>query len=203
MPKHPLSNLWRKMKARCQNPKDREFFRYGARGITVCDRWANSFQAFVEDVGPRPSPKHSIDRIDGAKGYSPDNCRWATAQEQSLNRPEWVVILEHQGRRQTVVEWARELGIGPSTLYNRVRMGWPPDRALQERPGTRRVNSRMLTVGGRTQTLPAWAREAGLRPKTVKERLRRGWTPEEALSPEMEHGRSRLARLRRESRREA
>ena len=70
---------------RCHVETDPSYKWYGARGIKVCDRWRNDYQAFKADMGPRPSRKYSIDRIDGTKGYEPGNCRWATAMEQSAN----------------------------------------------------------------------------------------------------------------------
>lgn len=82
----PEHRVWRGMQERCYNARRQDWPDYGGRGITVCDRWRDSFETFLADMGPRPSPKHSVDRIDNAKGYEPGNCRWATATEQARNR---------------------------------------------------------------------------------------------------------------------
>lgn len=78
--------VWSKMKGRCSNPRDTMYQYYGLLGVTVCERWRASFSAFMADMGPRPSDKHSIDRIDSAGNYEPGNCRWATTKEQHANR---------------------------------------------------------------------------------------------------------------------
>lgn len=84
--KHPYYKIWAGMKERCTNPNHHAFSHYGGRGITICDEWRLSFERFVADMGDRPSANHSIDRRDNDRGYSADNCRWATAAEQSRNR---------------------------------------------------------------------------------------------------------------------
>lgn len=88
--------IWSDMRQRCQNPNRNDYARYGGRGIVVCDRWNNSFMAFYEDMGIRPSNKHSIDRIDCDGDYEPSNCRWATTTQQSRNRKYFNIIYKNE-----------------------------------------------------------------------------------------------------------
>ena len=86
MHKHELYSTWAGMKSRCCSPTNKDYPYYGGRGIVMCKRWQRSFPAFVQDMGPRPSKKHTIDRKKNWRGYYPANCRWATKKEQASNR---------------------------------------------------------------------------------------------------------------------
>lgn len=120
----PEYSAWSAMVTRATNPNMRMAHRYSGRGITVCDLWRNSFSAFYAEVGPRPSPKHSIDRIDNDKGYHPGNVRWATDTEQMLNRSNNALVTVG-GVTKAVSEWAREKGINRTTLDARIARGVP------------------------------------------------------------------------------
>jgi len=125
---------WVNMIARCTNEKHISYPHYGGRGIKVCDRWMNSFIAFYEDMGPRPTSKHSIDRIDYDGNYEPDNCRWATLKEQMRNRPGNHHVTAN-GQTLTVVEWAEKLGVNADALYIRLKKGWSHERVVNEPVG--------------------------------------------------------------------
>lgn len=115
--------IWRNIRNRCLTPTYKLYEFYGARGITVCARWAESFEAFIEDMGWRPSPELSIDRIDNDKGYEPGNCRWATRKEQANNRriPKDRVMIGGV----TIDEFAEQWGIPYQTIYYRLRKNAP------------------------------------------------------------------------------
>lgn len=121
---------WGAMLGRCRNPKHQSYSQYGARGITVCKRWY-LFTNFFEDMGFRPKSK-SLDRIDNSKGYSPENCRWASRIEQSNNRRGNKRITAF-GKNLTLSEWAREIGISKVTLRSRIVRGWSTERALSNK----------------------------------------------------------------------
>lgn len=125
-----LRGTWFNMVHRCTRSTSPDYGRYGARGITVCDRWLNSFDDFAKDMGPRPTPQHSLDRIDNDKGYYPKNCRWADRATQALNRASNVNIT-HGGETLTAIEWARRYNIVPTTFYSRLNDGWQPPRLFQ------------------------------------------------------------------------
>lgn len=121
----------RSMKERCNNTNHPHYDRYGGRGIKVCDQWlgAGGILKFIEDMGMRPSPSHSIDRIDNDKGYTPENCRWATRKQQSRNTSGNVLITMN-GVTKCLTEWAEEIGICRRIAGQRIRCGWTHEEAL-------------------------------------------------------------------------
>ena len=172
--------VWTGIIDRCCRESSRAFKNYGGRGIRVCDEWRASYVAFLRDMGRKPTPGHTIDRINNDGNYEPGNCRWATRKEQMQNT-RINVFLEHEGRRQTVAQWAEELGINYHTLYNRVQLGWTTERALtpDAAPTIHRVlyehNGERLWIGD-------WSNRTGLPFWTIKGRLRQGWTMDAALT---------------------
>lgn len=130
--RHELYGVWNQMKQRCSNPNTKSYPAYGGRGIKVCRAWSDSFQAFLDDMGPRPSPQHQIDRKDVNGDYEPSNCRWATRSEQDANRRD-TMRLTAGGQTRTLTEWADLLGVDKRHIWARVKtLGWTEERALTE-----------------------------------------------------------------------
>ncbi len=123
--------IWSGMKTRCYNDKRKGYENYGGRGITVCDRWFCSYDNFISGMGPRPSPQHTIDRIDNDLGYSPDNCRWATRREQN-NNSRRQNMMTHRNKSMNLTQWARELNMSRKGLTDRFAAGWSQERALSK-----------------------------------------------------------------------
>lgn len=120
---------WRAMKQRCYDENNISFKFYGGRGIIVCDRWLNSFESFLADMGEAPEGK-SLDRYpDNDGSYAIDNCRWATAKQQAENRRN-SDLLTAFGKCQTVSEWARELGVSRCCIQKRIKKGWSPEKTV-------------------------------------------------------------------------
>jgi hypothetical protein len=136
--KMPEWRAWVRMRERCRDLTGKNFRNYGSRGIAVCERWSE-FENFLADMGRRPSPQHSIDRIDNDGNYEPGNCRWATMKEQRANRrprSEWSSpprnekLITYNGETHYVAEWGRRVGLARSVLRSRIRIGWSVERAL-------------------------------------------------------------------------
>lgn len=145
---------WGCMISRCTNPNDTGYKNYGGRGITVCDRWLNSFENFFSDMGTCP-PKHTIERRDNSKGYDSDNCCWSTKKEQCRNtrHNRYLTFL---GETRCVSEWAEILGISQKTLTARLNRGWSDEKtvatplSIVPRHGQRKVDGNLLCSGARS-----------------------------------------------------
>ena len=130
----PTFRVWCEMRRRCSDPKRNNYARYGGRGISVCPAWLGVgwFLNFLADMGERP-PGHSLDRVDNDGDYTPDNCRWATLEQQGRNKRN-STALTFAGETHTLVAWAEKTGIPPYTLRNRLRRGDSPARILDPQP---------------------------------------------------------------------
>jgi hypothetical protein len=161
---------WLGIGQRCNNPKANRYENYGGRGVKVCERW-KSFWMFLEDMGRRPSKKHSIDRIDVNGDYCPENCRWATAKQQ-MNNTRWNVILEIDGVSKNITQWSEFSGTNRDTIRRRVERGWDVRRAVFE---SALVCGKgvLYEAFGRSQTLTEWCKEFGISTVLVHYRMKR------------------------------
>jgi hypothetical protein len=114
----PEYRAWIAMRRRCQIPTEQNYGNYGGRGITVCDEWSKSFVDFYAHVGSRPSPEHSLHRINNDGNYEPGNVKWGTSQEQQ-NARRCTIYLTLDGQRRTAMEWSRHLGVSHHVITNR------------------------------------------------------------------------------------
>lgn len=131
MTKTPTHRIWCLMRQRCNDVNFPGYAKYGAKGIRVCERW-NSFENFLADMGEKPSPRHSIDRMNPRGNYEPGNCTWATAKQQQNNRTNNRRIT-FRGETLTLMQWAERLGIRRERIAARIdRLGWSVERALTE-----------------------------------------------------------------------
>ncbi|MGH7745099.1 MAG: hypothetical protein ACREQ5_09915 [Candidatus Dormibacteria bacterium] len=121
MSRTPEYKAWCRIKQKCLNPKEARFRLYGGRGIKVCDRWLDDFEAFLADMGPRPSGKHSIERLNNDGDYAPDNCVWLPAVKQARNS-RMARFVGHDGKRMSLSAWAETLGVQRFALSYRLNV---------------------------------------------------------------------------------
>lgn len=173
----PEYNSWRGMRKRCYAPRARNYDCYGGRGIQVCDRWRESFSAFLEDMGPRPGPGYSLDRINNDGNYEPGNCRWATASMQMRNARTNVIVTIGE-KTQSITEWCEDTGVPRNVAFERIRRGWRADVAV-----TKPVKPcRTVAIGGVSKTVSEWCSVTGVGLNTARARIHHGWNPALAVT---------------------
>lgn len=170
---------WENIIQRCTNPKNTYYSRYGGRGIKICDRWRNSFDAFLEDMGRAPTKNHTVGRLDNEGDYEPGNCEWQTRKVQQNNRSNTHYI-EVDGKQVSRGELAESMGLTISQLVTRMKHNWTAEE-MKSTPV--KPHWRHLTFNGKSQSMSDWSRELGISLQTISTRLRRGATDEEALQP--------------------
>lgn len=174
-------SIWSGMKARCYNPNNAAYYRYGGKKknpILMCPEWINSFENFYRDMGKRPSKNHSIDRLDNLKGYSKENCAWRTSKEQS-NNTRRNTKLTYNGETHSIADWAEITGISLNALRHRHQRGWEIKKMLT----TPSRKPEYFYYKGEFKTLSEWCIFLDLNVSTVYNRINQsGWSVERALS---------------------
>lgn len=182
MSKTPEYITWNSMKERCYNTNNKGYKDYGARGIKVCDKWLHSFENFYKDMGKRPTNKHTIERINNHKGYSPENCKWATMKEQGRNKRNNHLIT-FKGETKTISQWSEILNIKYRILEKRInRFHWSIEKSLTT-PIRKTTKNRYLTFHGETLPLHKWADVLGIKRGTLHNRIYHlNWPIEKAFN---------------------
>lgn len=169
-----LHNRWRGMLQRCKNPNNKNYQCYGGRGITVCERW-KSFENFRGDMEQTFKPRLTLDRIDNNKGYSKENCKWATQIEQARNtRRNHLIIIG--GITKTLSEWSEISKLSSYTIFSRIKRGWSNDLLLSSRYS----QCLKITIGKEIKPITEWVKISGINYSTLQDRLNRKW-PENRL----------------------
>ena len=176
MTNSPEFVAWKNMRNRCYDPTSISYPNYGGRGITVCERWRDSFENFYSDMGPKPSPKHSIDRKDNNGNYEPNNCRWSTKKEQALNKRNTVLGVLSDGSRVTVEEAAGILGLNENTIRTRIHLGIPLTL-----PVIKQIIDEKHLHEGKLYTVKELETITGIKDHTLRYHLRNGKTIPEII----------------------
>jgi hypothetical protein len=173
----PEYDAWCSMKQRCLNAESEGFENYGARGIQICQRWRDSFENFIADMGPRPTEAHSLERRDNGGNYDPDNCYWATSVQQNSNKRS-IELHEFNGVKDTMSGWARFFCMEFHVLQRRMqKQGMTLEQAIAPQP-----DDHLYEYDGIKDTLSGWSRTLNIGRSTLHDRVvYQGLTIEQAI----------------------
>jgi len=184
--KHKMSNskefkILQGMKKRCYNKNCKAYKNYGGRGITICDCWLESFENFYRDMGPRPTNKHQIERINNNDGYYKENCKWATPKEESRNKRNNIWIT-YKNETKILKDWSIILKISYPLLRSRiVNYGWDIERAFTS-PTKNKKEFNLIKFNNKTQSVIQWGKEINIKPNVLYNRLKLGWSVEKTFT---------------------
>lgn len=168
------------MLRRCYDENYKDYERYGDKGIKVSKSWKNSFETFHSDMGNRPSKKHSLDRINNKKGYSKNNCRWATYKEQNNNRTSNRII-EYEGQTKTAIQWAEFLNIPYRGMLFRLNKG-ETLKDIIAKPSRPMGKAIFIKVNGKKTKLITYCKDKNLNYDAISKRIKAGWGAKRAFT---------------------
>lgn len=175
----PEYRVWKHIKGRCLTTTDAAYKNYGGRGITICEEWKNDFMKFLNHMGCRPTPHHTIERINNNGNYEPTNCCWALRVDQCANQRKTRRFTAHN-MTHTIPQWSKILNIHVQTLWSRINSG----KSLNEVFTPKKVPTAIQTINykGQVKTIPQWARHLGISPQALRYRINAGWTIQRAFN---------------------
>lgn len=168
---------WNRMWSRCTNPIVARYPLYGGRGISVCDRW-KSFENFYKDMGPKPSPKHSLGRVDNNGNYEPSNCQWECASDQANNTSQNVFI-EWKGQKKTLAQWSKEKEIPYSRIVQRYRSGMDAEKIFDV--CAEGLQKKYIDIDGVNLMVTEWMRAAKIPTSSYYQLIKKGMKPKEII----------------------
>ena len=174
---HRLYSTWKSMKSRCTNPNVHCYHRYGGRGILICERW-NNFLLFLEDMESSFQEGLTLDRKNTDGNYTPENCRWATKEEQSNNKSDSLKLL-FEGEYYTEAQLARKTGVSRTTIQQRRMNNYSVDEMIYGRKG---VGKFELEYNGNIYSGKELAELLGIEAATLRYRVRQGWSVDEVIN---------------------
>lgn len=176
---HPVEySTWKTIKSRCYSKSQKDRGKYRENNIEVCERWINSFDNFFMDMGEKPGPEYSIERVNNNKNYTKENCKWCNWKEQSRNRGSFNITFYYNGKNCCLSEIAENIGVNYRTLYSRIKRGLSFEDAIKQDP-----YSKLFEINGVSKHLKEWCKDFNVDFKTVNNRVfKHGWEIGKALS---------------------